>query len=66
MGIFGFGSAEEGVQEAGFAYIAAAEEGYFGVCTGRERAEVGCGVEKGRRGGVEEVVRIFELGVIGR
>lgn len=59
MGIFDVGAAEEGVEEAAFAYVAAAEEGDFGDGGGREVPEVGGAVEEVRWRGVEEKVGVF-------
>ena len=66
MGIFDGGTAEEGVEEGGFAYVAAAEEGNFGVWALWESAEMGGGEEELGGLGGEEGVRVLQLDVGGR
>lgn len=62
MSVFEVRAAEEGVEKAAFADIAAAEEGDFGDRGGREGAELRSAVEEMGWGGVEVVVGVFELG----
>lgn len=56
------GSVEEGVEERGFADIAATKEGYFGVPREWECAELGGAEEEMRLLGREEVAGVLELG----